>query len=139
MNQAVAERVPPLHIDDDTVPPKLRTAIDNCLNEDYKPGEPPPVPNSFKVNSPREAVKDAFEMVGGVPRLAHWADKNFDRFVNGPLAKIISATPTGTVDEPIHVKLSFDLGNRFGRTVEGVAVAEVITTPVLEEKKKKKK
>lgn len=111
----------------DTVPPKLRTAIDGCLSADYVPGQPPPVPASFKIDSPRDAVKDAFQLVGGVPRLAHWADKNFDRFVNGPLAKIITAQPGVSKDEPIHIKLSFDLGNRFGRTVDGVAVAEVIS------------
>ncbi len=110
---------------DDTVPAKMREAINTCLSADYKPGEPPPIPASFKIDNPRDAVKTAFEMVGGIPRLAHYADKNFDRFVHGPLSKIITAQPGASKDEPVHVLIGFDLGNRFGRLIEGVAVAEI--------------
>ena len=65
-----------------------------------------------------QAMAEAFEIVGGVPRLALWADKNYGEFMkligkqipvlvqnsigiqaNGPVT-IVSAIPASSLDEP---------------------------------------
>jgi hypothetical protein len=53
----------------------------------------------------REAVITAFHMIGGVPRLADWADKNPGEFFTKLMPKIISkeveVTAGGGIDELI--------------------------------------
>lgn len=38
------------------------------------------VPRELKRQKVVHAFQDAFELIGGVPRLAHWADENPDKF-----------------------------------------------------------
>lgn len=70
-----------------------------------------------------QAMAEAFEIVGGVPRLALWADKNYGEFAklmgkqvpglvqnafaiksNGPVT-IVSAIPASFLDDPIEGEL----------------------------------
>jgi hypothetical protein len=39
------------------------------------------VPRTLDRNYIKNGFMDAFELVGGVPRLAHWADQNYGEFI----------------------------------------------------------
>jgi hypothetical protein len=39
------------------------------------------IPRTFNREEIKTAFDDAFQLVGGVPRLAHWADENYGEFI----------------------------------------------------------
>ena len=61
-------------VGDDGLPAELRAAINGCLASSIS-GEVVVKPTVFVSKNAKQAVMDAFELVGGVPRLAHYAGR----------------------------------------------------------------
>jgi len=86
---------PPLH------------AVEECLNE---LAIVPKVPSWAKKRNVRDQFQYAFELIGGIPRLAHWAHTNPDKFF-ALYSKLIPARVEGGDGGPIQVQLSW-INNR---------------------------
>jgi hypothetical protein len=66
----------------------------------------PKLPAYTKTRNVREQFQHAFELIGGIPRLAHWAHQNPDKFF--PLySKLIPAQVTGVDGGAIKIELSW--------------------------------
>lgn len=66
----------------------------------------PKLPSYCKTRNVREQFQHAFELIGGIPRLAHWAHQNPDKFFN-LYSKLIPAQVTGADGGAIKVELSW--------------------------------
>lgn len=68
-----------------------------------------------------QMVITAFDMMGGVERLADWADKNPDRFFTAVFPKIIAKPVEHTVSEGVeHLLEKLDAADR-ATLIEGTA------------------
>ena len=66
----------------------------------------PRLPSYTRTRNVREQFQHAFELIGGIPRLAHWAHQNPDKFF--PLySKLIPAQVTGADGGAIKIELSW--------------------------------
>lgn len=66
----------------------------------------PKVPSFLRTRNVREQFQHAFELIGGIPRLAHWAHQNPDKFF--PLySKLIPTQVSGEGGGPIQIQLSW--------------------------------
>jgi len=64
------------------------------------------LPSYVRTRNVREQFLHAFELIGGIPRLAHWAHQNPDKFF--PLySKLIPAQVTGADGGAIKIELSW--------------------------------
>jgi hypothetical protein len=54
----------------------------------------------------RQQFQYAFELIGGIPRLAHWAHANPDKFYQ-LYSKLIPAQVTGADGGPVRIELSW--------------------------------
>jgi len=91
-----------MHAVDETAPPPLH-AVEECLN---LIAAAPKVPAYLRSRNVREQFVNAFELIGGIPRLAHWAHSNPDKFYN-LYSKLIPAQVTGADGGAIRVELSW--------------------------------
>lgn len=66
----------------------------------------PKLPAYVKTRNVREQFQHAFEMIGGIPRLALWAHQNPDKFYT-LYSKLIPAQVTGEGGGAIKVELSW--------------------------------
>ena len=66
----------------------------------------PRLPSYTKSRNVREQFQFAFELIGGIPRLAHWAHANPDKFYQ-LYSKLIPAQVTGADGGAIKVELSW--------------------------------
>jgi len=76
------------------------------------------LPQFLRARDARQAFKQAFELIGGVPRLALWADQNPGQFYN-LYARFLS-DPQGRSDPP---PIQLNLSWMKGRDLTGTAVA----------------
>jgi hypothetical protein len=66
----------------------------------------PRLPSYTKTRNVRLQFQHAFELIGGIPRLAHWAHANPDKFYQ-LYSKLIPAQVTGLDGGAIKVELSW--------------------------------
>jgi hypothetical protein len=66
----------------------------------------PKLPAYTRTRNVREQFAFAFELIGGIPRLAHWAHQNPDKFFQ-LYSKLIPAQITGADGGAIKVELSW--------------------------------
>jgi hypothetical protein len=66
----------------------------------------PQLPAYARTRNVREQFQHAFELIGGIPRLAHWAHANPDKFF-ALYSKLIPAQITGEGGGAIKVELSW--------------------------------
>jgi hypothetical protein len=66
----------------------------------------PRLPDYVKTRNVRQQFQHAFELIGGIPRLAHWAHTNPDKFYQ-LYSKLIPAQVTGLDGGAIKVELSW--------------------------------
>lgn len=66
----------------------------------------PNLPAYTKSRNVREQFQFAFELIGGIPRLATWAHKNPDKFY-ALYSKLIPAQITGEGGGPLQIQLSW--------------------------------
>lgn len=66
----------------------------------------PRLPAYTKTRNVRQQFQFAFELIGGIPRLAHWAHQHPDKFY-ALYSKLIPAQVTGEGGGPIRVQLSW--------------------------------
>jgi hypothetical protein len=68
--------------------------------------EAPKLPAYTRSRNVREQFQFAFELIGGIPRLAHWAHTNPDKFYQ-LYSKLIPAQITGEGGGAIKIELSW--------------------------------
>lgn len=66
----------------------------------------PKLPAYTRSKNVREQFQFAFELIGGIPRLAHWAHANPDKFYS-LYSKLIPAQITGEGGGPLKIQLSW--------------------------------
>lgn len=66
----------------------------------------PKLPAYTRSKNVREQFQFAFELIGGIPRLAHWAHSNPDKFY-ALYSKLIPAQITGENGKPLQIQLSW--------------------------------
>lgn len=77
--------------------------VETCLNT---LAATPKVPDFARTRNVREQFQHAFELIGGIPRLAHWAHGNPDKFFS-LYSKLIPTQVTGENGGAIRVELSW--------------------------------
>jgi hypothetical protein len=111
-----------LQTDESHLSPPLH-AVEECLNAI---AAAPKVPSFLRSRNVREQFIHAFELIGGIPRLAHWAHTNPDKFYN-LYSKLIPAQVTGADGGAIKVELSWINGrDTSGRSPSTVIDVEPI-------------
>lgn len=108
------------------MPAELREAINDCM-ADSAAGKMTVIPTLFKSVSAKQAMQDAFQIVGGVPRLAHYADRDYGRFLQ-LWSKTLPLTVAGDPDAPVRFEVPWISGDRFASMAarEPVTVSEDI-------------
>ena len=66
----------------------------------------PKLPSYTRTKNVREQFQFAFELIGGIPRLAHWAHTNPDKFFS-LYSKLIPAQVTGADGGALKIELSW--------------------------------
>lgn len=66
----------------------------------------PKLPGFLRTRNVREQFQYAFELIGGIPRLAHWAHTNPDKFFQ-LYSKLIPAQVTGADGKNLKIELSW--------------------------------
>ena len=64
------------------------------------------LPTYARTRNVREQFQHAFELIGGIPRLAHWAHANPDKFYQ-LYSKLIPAQVTGADGGAVKIELSW--------------------------------
>lgn len=88
---------------DTEVPTPPLHAVEEVLNTI---SAAPKVPGFLRSRNVREQFQHAFELIGGIPRLAHWAHTNPDKFYQ-LYSKLIPAQVTGADGGPLKIELSW--------------------------------
>lgn len=99
-SNAVLDAIP--DVEDGPVTPTLNLVEEN-LNALATTSR---LPSYTKSRNVREQFQFAFELIGGIPRLAHWAHQNPDKFYQ-LYSKLIPAQVTGADGGAIKVELSW--------------------------------
>ena len=84
------------------------------------------LPAYMRTKNAKEIFQTAFELIGGIPRLAHWANENPEKFYN-LYSKLISLPTSADAQPAINIQLGW-LSSRNtdgGRDVVDVQVKEV--------------
>jgi hypothetical protein len=88
----------------DTLPPQVSVAeVESHL---ALLANTPKLPAYTRTRNVREQFQHAFELIGGIPRLAHWAHCNPDKFFS-LYSKLIPAQITGENGGPLKIELSW--------------------------------
>ena len=101
-NRPAQAALPDLTVDDGPVTPPINMVEEN-LNE---LAVAPQLPQYTKTRNVRQQFQHAFELIGGIPRLAHWAHTHPTQFYQ-LYSKLIPAQVTGGDGGPIRVELSW--------------------------------
>src|SRR5690606_18642243 len=88
---------PPMAFED--TPADLQNILDKALYGDNLPGY-------MRSKNARDIFQTCFELIGGVPRLAHWGNKNPDKFYN-LYSKLVSLPPSDANQPVININLSW--------------------------------
>lgn len=64
------------------------------------------LPPQLRTNKAARAFEQAFELIGGVPRLALWADRNPSKFY-AMFSKMIPSTVQGNINKDIKVTIAW--------------------------------
>jgi hypothetical protein len=118
---------------DDELPPALKNSISRILRTvadgSFKDED---IPAYFKSKSAREAFKNTFELIGGLPRFALWADKNYDTFIRLFSRQLAAQTAGDSVDEPFYIEVRWGNGERFSQdqVEDAVIIPKRSATPV---------
>lgn len=111
--------------------PILQGAIDCCLRSAGDTDDLTfPLPAVLRTKTAKDAFRDAFDLIGGIPRLAVWANDpaNYATFVKLFAKQMTLPAPAGTADDPIIVEIR-GLPGRFGRTFEQEKLPEPAEPP----------
>lgn len=84
----------------------------------------PQLPSFLRTRNVREQFLHAFELIGGIPRLAHWAHTNPDKFYS-LYSKLIPAQVTGPNGGALKIELSWINGRDTSGRSSG-AIIDVI-------------
>ena len=126
MTQAAAAAVAALDdVDDGPVTPPLNLVEEN-LNE---LATTPKLPAYVKSRNVRQQFQYAFELIGGIPRLAHWAHSNPDKFYS-LYSKLIPTQVTGEGGGPLRVELSWINGRDTSGRLPPSTAQVIDITPV---------
>lgn len=89
----------------------------------------PQLPGFLRTRNVREQFQYAFELIGGIPRLAHWAHDNPDKFYQ-LYSKLIPAQVTGAGGGPLQIQLSWvNERDTTGRSNAAIIDAQVLPDP----------
>lgn len=80
------------------------------------------LPAALRTSKAAKAFEQAFELIGGVPRLALWADRNPSKFY-AMFSKMIPATVQGNIQKDIRVMISWATPERLSYA-KGEIIAE---------------
>lgn len=69
------------------------------------------LPQYLRSKDARKAFQSAFELIGGIPRLAMWADKNPTQFYQ-IYARFLEQPNGGNMQPQLHLHLSWMAGRR---------------------------
>ena len=84
----------------------------------------PVLPRELRTRNTRLQFQQAFELIGGIPRLAVWANENYDKFIS-LYSKLIPVQVSGEGGGPIKVQLSWlTERNTSGRLPSGPAIID---------------
>jgi hypothetical protein len=105
---------------------ELSKELMSLLSKDMLGDALPPV---LRTSKAARAFEQAFELIGGVPRLALWADRNPSKFY-AMFSKMIPATVQGNIQKDIKVTIAWASPQRlsYQHTPQGDVVDAV---PVL--------
>lgn len=81
------------------------------------------LPQFLKSRDARQAFRQAFELIGGVPRLALWADQNPSQFYT-LYARFLSEAHSADTPPPIQLHLSWMKGRDLSGQSSSIAVYE---------------
>lgn len=111
----------PPQADPETIEPPVTPSISEVEENLNVLAASPKLPAYTRSRNVREQFQFAFELIGGIPRLAHWAHQNPDKFYS-LYSKLIPAQVTGEDGGPIRVQLSWING----RNTSGRSPAQII-------------
>ena len=86
------------------------------------------LPPQLRTNKAARAFEQAFELIGGVPRLALWADRNPSKFY-AMFSKMIPSTVQGNIQKDIKVTIGWATDQRLSYQRE--APQEIVDAAVL--------
>jgi hypothetical protein len=88
--------------EEETIQPPLH-AVEDVLHEI---AHAPKVPAILRSRNARDQIRHAFDLIGGIPRLAHWAHLNPGDFYK-IWARTVPTQVTGADGGPIQVQVSW--------------------------------
>ena len=94
--------LPAISSDEESIQPSLH-AVEEVLNE---LANAPRVPAILRSRNAKDQIRHAFDLIGGIPRLAHWAHANPGDFYK-IWARTIPSQVTGEGGGPIQVQVSW--------------------------------
>ena len=83
----------------------------------------PSLPPVLRDSKAAKAFQQAFDMIGGVPRLALWADQNPTKFYT-LYSKLVPATAEVDIKKDINVTISWATSSRLSYQQEGLETIE---------------
>ena len=83
------------------------------------------LPAQLRTNKAAKAFEQAFELIGGVPRLALWADRNPSKFY-AMFSKMIPSTVQGKVQQDIKVTIAWASAQRLSYQQQALDVVEEV-------------
>jgi hypothetical protein len=96
----------------------------SLLSRDMLGDALPPV---LRTSKAAKAFEQAFELIGGVPRLALWADRNPSKFY-AMFSKMIPSTVQGNIQKDIKVTIGWATDQRLSYQREVVEMEAVAAT-----------
>jgi hypothetical protein len=104
---------------------ELSKELMSLLSKDMLGDALPPV---LRTSKAARAFEQAFELIGGVPRLALWADRNPSKFY-AMFSKMIPSTVQGNIQKDIKVTIAWASAQRLSYQHTPVDVSDAV--PVL--------
>lgn len=92
--------------EDEVIEPPVTPSVSEVESNLAVLAATPNLPSYARTRNVREQFQFAFELIGGIPRLAMWADKNPDKFYS-LYSKLIPAEITGEGGGPLRIQLSW--------------------------------
>jgi hypothetical protein len=100
-----------------TISPSINE-VETVLSDLASAPKPPAI---LRTRNVKEQFQHAFELIGGIPRLAHWAHANPDKFYS-LYSKLIPTAVTGGDGGPLRIELSWVNG----RDTSGRSPSQII-------------
>lgn len=86
------------------------------------------LPAVLRTSKAAKAFEQAFELIGGVPRLALWADRNPSKFY-AMYSKLVPSTVQGNIQKDIRVTIAWASADRLSYQTKDVVDAVVLPVP----------